>query len=165
MTTTQDPQPSDIPDSRDTALDRLEPLVGRWQVEASFAAGFFGPGTPAVKDRSGTTTFEWMKTKQFLVERSVIDNPMAPDAIVIIGLDRDGSFVRHHYDSRGVSRTYQLRLEAGVLHMWRMEPGFSQRYSGTFSADGNQITGAWEKSADGVAWEHDFDLTYFRIDD
>ncbi|QIS04129.1 hypothetical protein F5X71_18940 [Nocardia brasiliensis] len=152
-----------MPDSRDAALDRLEPLVGRWQVEVSFAAGFFGPGTPAVTDRSGTTTFEWMKTKRFVIERSVIEHPAAPDTIVIIGLGQNATFVRHHYDSRGVSRTYQMTLDHGVLRTWRMEPGFSQQYSGTFSADGNQITGAWQKSADGLAWEHDFDLTYYRI--
>ncbi|WP_223885392.1 hypothetical protein [Nocardia colli] len=47
--------------------------------------------------------------------------------------------------------------------MWRTEPGFSQRFSGTFSSDGYRITGAWEKSIDEVIWEHDFDLSYFRI--
>ncbi|MEU7145031.1 hypothetical protein ABZ942_36700 [Nocardia sp. NPDC046473] len=156
-------QPSDIPDDRDTALERLEPLVGRWEAEAFFEAGFFGPGTPALTDRSGRTTFEWMKTKRLLVERSTVDNPMAPDSIVIIEPGRDGEFVRHYYDSRGVSRTYRMSLDQSALRMWRMEPGFSQRYSGTFSADGNQITGAWEKSADGTTWEHDFNLSYFRI--
>ncbi|MFG1791858.1 hypothetical protein [Nocardia sp. NPDC049149] len=162
MTDAQDPQPSDIPDDRDVSLDRLEPLLGAWGVEVFFAADFFGPGSPAVTDRSGTTTYEWMKTKRFLVERSIIDNPAAPDTIVIIGAAGDGEFVRHHYDSRGVSRTYQMSLDDGVLRMWRMEPGFSQRYTGTFNEDGSRITGAWEKSADGSTWEHDFDLTYFR---
>ncbi|MFI6170455.1 hypothetical protein ACIBCN_26990 [Nocardia sp. NPDC051052] len=156
-------QPSDIPDDRDATLDRLEPLVGRWEVEASFEAGFFGPDTPAVTDRSARTTFEWMKTKRFLVERSTVDNRMAPDAIVIIGVDGDGEFIRHYYDSRGVSRTYQMSLNQDTLRMWRTESGFSQRFTGTFSADGNKITGAWEKSADGTTWEHDFNLTYFRI--
>lgn len=148
MSDAQKPMPTDVPDDRDAALDRLEPLVGRWAVEVSFQAGFFGPDTPALTDRSGTTVFEWMKTKRFLVERATVDNPMAPDAIVIIGADANGVFVRHHYDSRGVSRTYHMSLDDGVLRMWRTEPGFSQRFSGTFSSDGNRITGAWEKSID-----------------
>jgi hypothetical protein len=37
-----------------------------------------------------------------------------------------------------------------------------QRFTGTFSEDGNTITGAWEKCPDGVEWEHDFALTYRR---
>ncbi|MFI6043946.1 hypothetical protein ACIA8C_20115 [Nocardia sp. NPDC051321] len=156
-------QPSDIPGDRDTALDRLEPLVGRWEVEASFEAGFFGPDTTAVTDRSGRTTFEWMKTKRFLIERSTVDNPIAPDTIVIIGVGSDGEFIRHHYDSRGVNRTYQMSLHQDTLRIWRTEPGFSQRFTGTFSADANQIAGAWEKSTDGTTWELDFNLTYFRI--
>lgn len=56
-----------------------------------------------------------------------------------------------------------MSLNRSTLRMWRTEPGFSQRFTGTFSADNNQITGAWEKSADGTTWAHDFDLTYFRI--
>ncbi len=37
-------------------------------------------------------------------------------------------------------------------------------YTGTFSEDGNIISGAWETSpADGGQWEHDFALTYRRL--
>lgn len=41
-------------------------------------------------------------------------------------------------------------------------PGFSQRFTGTFGEDGSALTGFWEKSGDGEAWEHDFDLTYTK---
>jgi hypothetical protein len=45
--------------------------------------------------------------------------------------------------------------------------GFAQRFTGTFSADGNTISGAWEKRRNGEGehcerWEHDFALTYRR---
>ncbi|MEV6560191.1 hypothetical protein AB0M22_31040 [Nocardia sp. NPDC051756] len=43
-------------------------------------------------------------------------------------------------DSRGVSRAYRMSLDQGTLRMWRPEPGFSQRFSGSFSSDGNRIT-------------------------
>ena len=33
-----------------------------------------------------------------------------------------------------------------------------------FSADGNTISGAWEKCLNGGDWEHDFVLTYHRAD-
>jgi len=34
--------------------------------------------------------------------------------------------------------------------------------TGTFSADGNTISGAWESGRDNGEWEHDFALTYRR---
>ena len=36
---------------------------------------------------------------------------------------------------------------------------FSQRYTGTFSADGKTLSGAWEICHDGATWEHDCELT------
>lgn len=40
---------------------------------------------------------------------------------------------------------------------------FRQRFTGTFSEDGNTISGAWEKCVSGADWEHDFALTYRRV--
>ena len=56
-----------------------------------------------------------------------------------------------------------MSLRDGVWKLWRDAPGFSQRFEGRFSDDGKTISGRWEKSADGVQWEHDFDLTYTRV--
>jgi hypothetical protein len=66
-------------------------------------------------------------------------------------------------DSRQISRIYQMSLSDGVWKLWREAPGFSQRFTGTFSGDGRTISGRWEKSTDGSQWEHDFDLTYTKI--
>jgi hypothetical protein len=55
-----------------------------------------------------------------------------------------------------------MSLRDGVWKLWRDAPGFSQRFTGTFNADGNTITGSIESSRDGAHWEHDFDLTYSR---
>jgi hypothetical protein len=45
---------------------------------------------------------------------------------------------------------------------WALGLDFRQRFTGTFSADGNTISGAWETGRDGGQWEHDFALTYRR---
>jgi hypothetical protein len=50
-----------------------------------------------------------------------------------------------------------------VWKMWREAPGFWQRYEGRVSQDGKTITARWEKSSDGSAWEHDFDVTYTKV--
>ena len=65
-------------------------------------------------------------------------------------------------DERGVARIYQMSLEGGVWKMWRDSQAFSQRMTGTFSADGNTILVHGELSRDGSHWEQDLDVTYTR---
>jgi hypothetical protein len=65
-------------------------------------------------------------------------------------------------DKRGVARIYRMRMEEGVWRMWRDSPGFSQRMTGTFSADGNTISVRGELSRDGSDWEPDLDVIYTR---
>jgi len=55
-----------------------------------------------------------------------------------------------------------MSLSDGLWKVWRDNPGFSQRYEGRVSPDRKTIVAHWEKSFDGVAWEHDFDITYTR---
>ena len=62
-----------------------------------------------------------------------------------------------------------MTLADGVWTLTRETPDFTpldfwQRYTGTFSADGNAISGAWEKCLNGGDWEHDFVFTYHRAD-
>ena len=132
-------------------------------MEASFEAGFFGPGTPPITGR-GRTTFEWLEGRFFLTQRFANEHPAAPSGITIIGVAADPEiFEQHYYDSRGVARLYQMSLEAGVWKLWREAPGFWQRYTGQISEDGATIKGAWEASADGREWRHDFGLTYIKV--
>jgi hypothetical protein len=61
-----------------------------------------------------------------------------------------------------------MSLAGGVWTLTRESPDFTpldfrQRFTGTFSADQNTISGAWETApADGGEWKHDFGLTYRR---
>jgi hypothetical protein len=66
-------------------------------------------------------------------------------------------------DSRSVFRVYQMSLSGGVWKIWRDSPQFYQRFTGTFSDDGNTITGQYEFSSDGTNWATDFDLTYRKV--
>ncbi len=43
------------------------------------------------------------------------------------------------------------------------EDGVTARFTGTFSEDGNTISGAWEICPGGGEWAHDFALTYHRV--
>lgn len=156
--------PSDVPTERPPSLDRLEALVGSWELEATFEEGFFGAGSPAVTERGGRTTFEWLEGRFFLLQRFSVENPMAPSGIAVIGVAVDDeTFEQHYYDSRGVARVYRMSLEGNAWKLWREHPGFWQRYVGEISEDATRIEGAWEKSADGSRWEHDFGLVYLRV--
>jgi hypothetical protein len=77
--------------------------------------------------------------------------------------DETGSFKLYYFDTRGVTRIYEMTLSDGVWKVWRDAPGFSQRFTGTFEDDGNAIHASWELSTDGSHWDHDLGLTYTRL--
>jgi hypothetical protein len=75
-----------------------------------------------------------------------------------------GALQQHYFDSRGVHRVYDMSLEDGVWTLSREGPDWPQRYVGEFSADGNTITGRWERGESlGAPLQHDFDLNYTRV--
>ncbi len=153
------------PLTRNPALRQLDALVGEWEIQASVG------GQPLGRGRA---TFEWLEGGTFLVRHEdaepaaslpadmVTASPFPISAI--IGLDEStAEFTMLYSDARGVCRVVQMSLSDGVWKMWREAPGFFQHFTGTFSGDGNTITGYWEKSGDGSKWEHDFDLAYTKV--
>lgn len=133
------------------ALQRLEALIGAWEMES-----------PQFPGGRGRTVFEWLEGGAYLVQRSSAPAP-APTSIWIIGGDDAGeSYTALYSDSRDVIRVYQMSLSKGIWKVWREAPGFFQRFTGTISKDNETITARWEKSDDGSQWDHDFDLLYTR---
>jgi hypothetical protein len=156
--------PGDIPAERPASLARLDALIGKWEMEVSFEPGYFGPDSPPVTERGGRVTFDWLDGKFFLIQRFAVEHPAAPSGIAVIGAGAaPEAFSQHYYDSRGVARVYEMGLDDGVWTLRRAAPGFWQRYTGVFTADGKTIEGTWQASADGAEWKHDFRLTYIRI--
>jgi hypothetical protein len=150
---TTSPTKSNTPDNN---LKPLDILAGQWVISAP------NPMEPTQRVH-GTVSFEWLSGGRYLIERVIIDHADFPDSIAIIGYDEiTRNFTQHYFDSRGVERIYGMSLIDNVWKLWRDAPGFSQRFIGTISDDGNAITSRWEKSVDGSNWEHDFDLTYTR---
>ena len=141
------------------ALARLDVFVGEWVVEARF---------PGADGPAGRSRFEWALDRQFLIQRTEVPVPEAPDGLMIVGADlATGAYTQHYYDSRGVVRLYAMTFADGVWTLTRESPDFTpldfrQRFTGTFGADGNTISGAWESGRDGGGWQHDFALTYRR---
>ena len=147
---------------RDDSLEALAPLIGDWKLLAVFK------NVPPA-DIGARASFEWLPGKRFLIQRWEVPVPEAPDGIAIIGADpeSEGSYLQHYFDTRGVARVYKMSFKDGTWKLWRSTADFSpldfsQRYTGTFSPDGQAITGAWEICHDGKTWEHDFDLTFIK---
>ncbi len=159
--------------ARPEALARLDVFVGDWEVEALFpgvpARGPTGSGSAAGSAPLGHSTFAWILEGSFLMQRTEVPVPDAPDSLAIVSVDPDtGGYTQHYYDSRGVARLYAMSLTDGVWQLLRDRADFTplsfqQRYTGTFGSDQDTIHGAWQKSVNGASWEHDFTLTYRRV--
>jgi hypothetical protein len=153
-----------VTENRPEALACLDVFTGEWVLEARFPGREpLAPDGPQVRSR-----FDWALDGRFLLQRTEVPVLGAPDSLTIISTDPDtGTYTQHYYDSRGVVRLYAMTFAGGVWTLMRESPDFSpldfrQRFTGTFSPDGNTITGAWEKSFNDAGWEHDFDLIYRR---
>jgi pyridoxamine 5'-phosphate oxidase-like protein len=129
-------------------------LAGTWTTEATHPAL---PGTVI----TGQATFEWLEDQQFLIWRSHYDHPQIPDAIAVTGII-DTKPSMHYFDPRGVHRVFAADLTASTWRFWNDAPGFSQRFTGVLSEDGDTITGQGQLSRDGSAWEDDLAITYRR---
>jgi hypothetical protein len=152
--------------TRNATLSRLDALVGEWEMRAVFQGQPFGG--------LGRTTFAWQEGGSFLVQHATFEP--APDTppelvaslpfpvVTIIGLDDSAErFTMLYADARDVFRVYQMSLNDGVWKVWRDAPGFFQRFTGTFSDDGQTITGLWELSSDGTTFEPDIEVTYTKV--
>jgi hypothetical protein len=124
----------------------------------------FAPDGPEAR-----TTFEWELDGTFLVQRTRIPVPEAPDGLMIYAPSPDGEgYTQHYFDSRGVVRIYEMTFDGRVWTLERHKPDFSpinfeQRWTATLSDDGNTIEGTWDSKHPGRDWEKDFDLTYRRV--
>jgi hypothetical protein len=79
-------------------LQGWDRFIGRWETEGAH------PMLPGEAIR-GTSTFEWLDGRRFVIWRSHYDHSEIPDAITIIGVT-DGELSMHYFDHRGVYRVY-----------------------------------------------------------
>ncbi|HUF60253.1 MAG TPA: hypothetical protein VMR89_12375 [Actinomycetota bacterium] len=139
------------------ALHELEPLVGEWTFEARWPDGELWPG-------GGSVTVEWHESRAHLLVRGTAELPEAPDNVSIIGCDgANGTYSQLYSDERGVCRVYEMSIGGGEWKLWREGEPFAQRFTATFSDDGNTINGRWEIAEDGTSYTTDFDLIYRRV--
>ncbi len=149
------------------ALRRLEVLVGAWDGETLIDGRVVGRAHTSFT-RAPAGGFVLQHTTRLPVDAEVPPewegNLPFPIHSVIGADDFGDEFAMLYSDARGVCRVYRMTLADGEWRIWgRAKADFFQRYAGTFSADGRSITGRWERSSDGQAWELDFELVYARV--
>lgn len=126
----QAPEPA--PDLR--ALDRL---VGTWQQSGNHL--------------TGTTAYEWMEGGHFLLQRfdfTTLDGRKISGTEIIgherpFGAEPSEDVKSRVYTNTGDTLDYVYELEGDTLTIWGGERGSPAYYRGTFSDDGDTLSGAW----------------------
>lgn len=144
--------------TRKEMMNRLDFFIGTWTVEIIHP--HLRPA-PIV----GETRFEWLDDS-YVIQHTQIEQPEFPNSTIIYDWNASTDhYVQHYFDSRGVTRLYEMSFETGVWKLWREKPDFSpldffQRFNGQIDGTGNVIESSWEQSENGITWEHDFRLTF-----
>ncbi|HEX6569306.1 MAG TPA: hypothetical protein VF015_09070 [Acidimicrobiales bacterium] len=131
-TTTPPEMPAPTPNPDLAGLDRL---VGTWKVSGG---------------AEGTTTFSWMEGGFFLAQQvDLTQFGQAVKGLEIIGHEQPfgeapkPAITSRYYDNMGNTFDYEYEIEGDTLTIWAGGKGSPAYYRGTFSADGDTLTGSW----------------------
>jgi hypothetical protein len=138
---------------------RLAVLVGRWLTRGQTRGG---ANAPAVLIEA-VDTYEWLPGRFALLHS--VDARVGDEHVVgaeLVGWDpvRD-EYVTQYFGSDGPN-AYEASLgEFGGVLVWTMQSA-RDRFKGTFSDDGNTITGRWEQLDEDENWQPSMEVTLTR---
>lgn len=142
----------------DPALTRLNIFVGKWVTEGLIMES---PAGPAAKLKA-TDTYEWLPGGYFLIHH--VDGMMGDKevkTIEIIGYDATSQmYFTHAYDNYGSVASYHANL---LGRDWTIT-GKTERFTGTFSVDGNALFGTWELLGNDERWAHWMDIRLTKVE-
>ncbi len=123
------------PPEPDPDLKGLDRLVGTWEVSGG---------------AQGQVSYEWMEGGFFLIQHVDLEqHGHKIKGIEVIGHERQfgaepsEEITSRFYASTGDTLDYVYELEGDTLTIWGGEKGSPAYYRGTFSDDGDTLTGAW----------------------
>jgi hypothetical protein len=116
-------------------LKGLDRLVGTWRVSGG---------------AEGTSRYEWMEGGQFLIQHVDLDHGGSRNTgmeiighLQLFGQPRTPEIWSRYYGSDGATLDYVYELEGDTLTIWAGGVGSPAFYKGTFSEDGNTLSGEW----------------------
>ena len=120
----------------DAELRRLDRLVGTWRVTGG---------------AQGQVTYRWLEGGFFLAQDFDLEQDgQQAKGLELIGREKEfgaeqpsKDIKSRIYDTQGNTFSYVYELEADTLTIWGGEKGSPAYYKGTFSQDGNTVTGEW----------------------
>lgn len=112
-------------------LKSLDKLVGTWNVTGG---------------AEGTIRYEWMEGGFFLFQHVDLGDAKGLEIIgheQKFGEEPSKDIKSRYYGEGGVTFDYVYELDGDTLTIWGGERGSPAYYEGTFSKDGNTLSGAW----------------------
>ncbi|MBP6016053.1 MAG: hypothetical protein KA586_04975 [Candidatus Promineofilum sp.] len=117
-------------------LRELDRLVGTWRISG---------------EAQGQVSYEWMEGGYFLMQRVELlsEDGSWNRGIEIIGHEQrlmeapSDAIKSRFYGNDGATFDYVHEMDGDTLTIWAVEKGSPAYYKGTFSADGNTLTGSW----------------------
>ncbi len=145
---------------RNEAMERLDVLVGSWQVTMQ-NAWFL---EPADQGAAGSATVEWLGDA-FVVFRWTMEGDVGSaknEMVIVLGRsDAQDAYLAFYHDERGVCRAFAMTFEGSEWNLSREDPDMHQRFIADVGPD--RIAGRWEASEDqGSTWRKDYDLVFER---
>jgi hypothetical protein len=135
MSNQTETQPVEAPTPRADLKALGNRLVGTWAISG---------------EAEGETTWEWMEGGFFLLQRGWTRRDGAEQKYLqvighdrLFGVERAEAITGRLYTDHGDTLTYVCELDGDTMTIWVEEKGSPAVYTGTFSADGNMIEGAW----------------------
>ena len=141
----------------DPALKRLEKLVGTWSIK--------GRTLDSQDDNiSGRVTIEWLPGGFFLQQRGEMEFMGSKiHSLEIVGYDPSTKafFSNVYSNMAGVPAPYEWDVQGNVVTHWTE----GSKYTGTFSEDGNILSGGWRPEEGKEGSENAaYDATMTRMD-
>ena len=139
----------------------LQRFIGDWTCEATH---------PQMKGViTGTASFAWLGSEKFVVWRSHIDHPDVPDGMSVLGdcahataeAKEPAKWQMHYFDTRGVYRLFEARLDSDGFEVVREDDAWPQRFRCVL-ADGDQRIDMTTQLRKDGRWVDDLKMTLRR---
>ncbi len=107
---------------------------------------------------TGHQRYERVLNGAYVLLTWTYDHPDFPDALALLSSD-----AMHYFDVRGITRVFDVQIDASGWSTIRLDPEFSQRTTSRFEGSDAMDTTGEDSRDHGVTWRHDFTMRSTRV--